>query len=81
MLFHYFIIIRPYLALFQIHFDHMIVYFTAVTVSGHSQLRPPSLRWPNVFATATVNAFLLLPLTKGHLSKMATISLARMWPY
>ncbi len=39
--------------------------------------------WPQIFAAATMNAFNSpsLPLTKGHLSNVATISWQIGWPY
>ena len=44
------------------------------SLSGHSQQRPPSLMCPQIFGTTTVNAIVLIPLTKGHLSNVAKIS-------
>ena len=38
-----------------------------------TQERPPSLIRPQIFVTTTINVF-ILPLTKGHLSNVATIS-------
>ncbi len=44
-------------------------------LSGHSQEKPPSLMWPEIFVAPTMNAF-ILPLTNGHLSNVATNFLA-----
>ncbi len=46
-----------------------------------SQQRPPSLMWHQGFFAATIRKHLLLPLAKGHLSNVATISWQVGWPY
>lgn len=42
------------------------------SISGHSLQRPPHLVWPHIYVNATVNP--VLPLTKGCLSNVASIS-------
>ncbi len=53
--------------------------YSGPSLSGYSQQRAPSLIRPQLFATTTIN--LLLPLTKGHPSNVATISWQIGWPY
>ncbi len=44
-------------------------------VAPHCQPRPPFLMWPEIFVAPTYNeCILLLPLAKGHLSNVATLS-------
>ncbi len=45
------------------------------SLSGHSLQWSPPLMWPQIYATATVNA--VLPPNKGHLPNAATISCNR----
>ncbi len=33
------------------------VLYSGPSLSGHSQQRPPSLMWPHIVGTATMNAF------------------------
>ncbi len=55
------------------HLNLITTMYSGPYLSGHSQQRPPSLMWPQIFATATMNVFIL---PKGHLSNVATIFLA-----
>ncbi len=50
----------------------------SLSYSGHSHQRPPSLFWPK---SITIKIHLGLPLTKGHLSNVATIARRIGWPY
>ncbi len=52
--------------------------YCGLSLGAHSQKRPPSLIRPQILATPR---YLLLPLTKGHLPNMATISWQIGWPY
>ena len=54
------------------------------SLSGHTQQGPPLLIRPPKFSATTINIFTLfspLPVTKGHLSNVATVSWQVAWPY
>ncbi len=52
-----------------------------LSLSGHSQQRPPSLIWPQIFATATYNEVIYFSLLPKVTSLIYPQFLQIGWPY